>query len=280
MPGLVPGIHVLLSCRELDVNDRDKPGHDGERWGTTMTELNGKKLTGRIKADRIRMTSTPKPPQGAVERFIALGECTSLVSDVMDELGIEEGAIGASVLRPTIPGKLMVGQALTVRNIRRRVDPFVAAKNNQNGMAEFEAHNLSEDGDVLVISGVSGVSNMGGISSLTGQRQGERGAVVMGGVRDVRHSRSIDYPVWASEITPVTGKWRIETVEINGEIQMGNVRVNPGDLVIADDTGVVFVPRDRIIDVIELCEKKKKGEDSRIGSINEGVPVPVFYNKG
>ena len=83
----------------------------------------------------------------------------------------------------------------------------------------------------------------------------------MGGVRDVRHSRSIDYPIWASEITPVTGKWRLETVEINGEIQMGEVRVNPGDLVVADDTGVVFIPRDSIMAVLELCEKKKQAED-------------------
>ena len=210
-----------------------------------MTELNGKKLTGRIAADRIRMTSTPKPPKGAVERFIALGECTSLISDVMDELGIAEGAIGAHVLKPTLPGKMVVGPALTVRNIRRRDDPRVAAQQNKNGMAEFEAHNLAEDGDVLVISGVSGVSNMGGISAYTAQRQGERGAIVMGGVRDVRHSRSIGYPVWASEITPITGKWRLQTVEINGEIQMGDVRVNPGDLVVADDTGVVFIPRDQ-----------------------------------
>jgi 4-hydroxy-4-methyl-2-oxoglutarate aldolase len=107
----------------------------------------------------------------------------------------------------------VVGPALTVRNIRRRIDPHVAARENKNGMAEFEAHNLAEDGDVLVISGVSGVSNMGGISAYTAQRQGERGAIVMGGVRDVRHSRSIGYPVWASEITPITGKWRLETVE-------------------------------------------------------------------
>ena len=147
-------------------------------------------------------------------------------------------------------------------------------------MAEFEAHNLAEDGDVLVIAGVSGVSNMGGISSYTGQRHGERGAIVMGGVRDVRHSRSIGYPVWASEITPITGKWRLETVEINGEIQMGDVRVNPGDLVVADDTGVVFVPRDSIMAVLELCEKKKKAEDTRIDAITQGVPVPVFYGKG
>ena len=55
-----------------------------------------KKLTGRIAADRIRMQSTPKPPAGAVERFLALGECTSLISDVMDELGVPEGTIGAT----------------------------------------------------------------------------------------------------------------------------------------------------------------------------------------
>lgn len=244
-----------------------------------MTELNGKKLTGRIAADRIRMTSTPKPPAGAVERFIALGECSSLVSDVMDELGIPEGAIGASVLKPTLPGKLIVGPALTVRNIAQRSNPL-DAKAHTNRMAEFEAHNLAEDGDVLVISGVPGMSNMGGISSFTGQSHGERGAIVMGGVRDVRHSRSIGYPVWASEITPVTGKWRLETVEINGEIQMGEVRVNPGDLVVADDTGVVFVPRDRIMAVLESCEKKKKSEDVRVDAIARGVPVPEFYGKG
>src|SRR6185437_6830531 len=151
---------------------------------------------------------------------------------------------------------------LTVRNIRQRSDPLNATT-HMNRMAEFEAHNLAEDGDVLVISGVSGMSNMGGISSMTGKRQGERGAIVMGGVRDVRHSRSIDYPVWDSEITPVTGKWRLETVEINGEIQMGDVRVNPGDLVIADDTGVCFVPRADIMRVLELCEKKKKAEGTR-----------------
>ena len=79
-----------------------------------------KKLTGRIAADRIRMQSTPKPPAGAVERFHALGECTSLISDVMDELGVPEGVIGASMLKPTLPGRLIIGPALTVRNIKQR----------------------------------------------------------------------------------------------------------------------------------------------------------------
>lgn len=238
-----------------------------------------KKLTGRIAADRIRMHATPKPPPGVVERFVALGECSSLISDVMDELGVPEGVIGASTLKPTLPGKLIVGPALTVRNIRQRSDP-IRAETHVNRMAEFEAHNLAEDGDVLVIAGVAGMSNMGGISSMTGKRQGERGAIVMGGVRDVRHSRSIGYPLWATEITPVTGKWRLETVEINGEIDICGVRVNPGDLVVADDTGVCFIPRADIMRVLELCEKKKQAEDVRVEAITQGVPVPVFYAKG
>src|SRR6202789_2586165 len=110
-----------------------------------------KTLTGRIAADRIRMQSPPKPPAGAVERFLALGECTSLISDVMDELGVPEGTIGASTLKPTLPGKLIVGPALTVRNIKQRSNPL-KAETHVNRMAEFEAHNLAEDSDGLVIA--------------------------------------------------------------------------------------------------------------------------------
>jgi regulator of RNase E activity RraA len=233
-----------------------------------------KKLTGRIAADRIRMHSTPKPPAGAVARFLALGDCSGIISDVMDELQIPAGVIGASVLRPTMPGHIVCGPALTVRNIAQRVDALAGAKASLNKMAEFEAHNLAEDGDVLVIEGVPGMSNMGGISALTGKRQGERGAIVMGGVRDVPHQREVGYPVWASEITPVTGKWRLETVEINGTIMMGGVRVTAGDLVVADDTGVCFIPREHIMAVLELCEKKARAEEIRCQAIENGIPVP------
>jgi regulator of RNase E activity RraA len=233
-----------------------------------------KKLTGRIAADRIRMQSTPKPPSGAVERFLALGDCSGIISDVMDELGIPAGIVGASTLKPTIPGQVICGPALTVRNIAQRVDPLAGARASLNKMAEFEAHNLAEDGDVLVIEGVAGMSNMGGISALTGKRAGERGSIVMGGIRDIPHSRSLGYPIWASEITPITGKWRLETVEINGTVMIGDVRVAAGDLVVADDTGVCFIPGDKIMPVLELCEKKARAEEIRCQAIENGIPVP------
>jgi len=127
---------------------------------------------------------------------------------------------------------------------------------------------------VLVIQGVADVSNMGGISAQTGKRQGEIGAIVQGGVRDIAHSRALDYPVWASDITPVTGKWRIETVEINGPVQIGEVRVAAGDLVVADDTGVCFIPRDVVLEVLDAAEQKAKAETVRCKAIDDGVPVP------
>ena len=62
-----------------------EPGQSAYR----VTELNGKKLTGRIAADRIRMTSTPKPPKGAVDRFIALENRGQFITREQMKHGLE-----------------------------------------------------------------------------------------------------------------------------------------------------------------------------------------------
>ena len=239
-----------------------------------------KRLTGRIAAEKIKLMEVPRPPQDVVARLIALGDATGIISDTMDELGIAARVIGASVLRPTIPGRTIAGPALTVRNVLQRGDPIEGARQHLNRMAEFEAHNLAQAGDVLVIQGVPNVSNMGGNSAQTGKRQGEIGAIVEGGVRDVGHSRAVGYPVWASDITPVTGKWRLETIEINGPIVIGGVQVHPGDLVVAGDTGVCFIPRDNIMEVLEAAEKKARSEAQRVQAIDSGLSVPDVLRSG
>jgi len=231
-----------------------------------------RKLTGKIARERIRLMETPRPPAGIIDGFRALGDATGIVSDVMDELGIT-GVVGASVLKPTIPGARMVGPALTLRNIIQREHVYETARRHVNKMAEFEAHNLALPGDVMVIDGVPGISNMGGISAQTGKRQGESGAIVSGAVRDVAHSRHVGYPVWASEITPVTGKWRIQTVEVNGEIVVAGIRVAPGDIVLADDTGVCFIPRGRAAEVLEMAKQKSSAEAAKCSAIDAGVAV-------
>ena len=235
--------------------------------------MSEKKLTGKIARERIRMMEVPRPPAGIIEGYQALEHASGILSDIMDELGIT-GAIPASILKPTMPGTFIVGPALTVRNIIQREHPYEAARRHVNKMAEFEAHNLASPGDVVVIDGVPGISNMGGISAQTGKRQGEAGAIVFGGVRDIAHSRSVGYPVWSTEVTPLTGKWRIETVEINGEIEIANIRVVSGDIVYADETGVCFVPRARAAEVLGLARKKAAAEEAKCSAIDAGTPVP------
>ena len=234
-----------------------------------MTE---RKLTGKIDASKIKMFELPPVRDGLLDDFRALGDASGVISDIFDELGIT-GVLAASFLRPTIPGAIAVGTALTVRNVPLRQHPYEAARSKVNGMAEFEAHNLAKPGDMVVIQGVSGISNIGGISAQTGKRQGEVGAIVDGGIRDVPHSRAVGYPLWSSEVTPVTGKWRIQTVEINGDIQIGGIRVSPGDIVFADDTGVCFIPLERAEEVLVLAQKKAAAEARKCKLIEEGMPV-------
>jgi 4-hydroxy-4-methyl-2-oxoglutarate aldolase len=230
------------------------------------------KLTGKISPDRIRMMRVPRPPQALIDGFKSIGDATSVISDIMDELGIT-GVIGASVLKPTLSSAVMVGPALTVRNITQREHVYETARAHVNRMAEFEGHNLALPGDVMVIDGVAGLSNMGGISAQTGKRQGEAGAIVSGGIRDVGHSRRVNYPIWSTEITPVTGKWRIQTVEINGEVQIAGVRVAPGDIVVADETGVCFIPIARAPEVLERAMRKASLEVAKCDAIDAGMAV-------
>lgn len=243
-----------------------------EGFSVTKTTL------GRLDAGQIRAIDLPRLDFAVVAGFTALGVAASWISDALDELGLA-GAIPASTLRPTIAGRVMVGRALTMRNVAASAPATERARSGANGMAEIEAHNLAEPGDVLVVQGVENCSNLGGVSSTIAQRQGTIGAIVAGGIRDVPHTRTIGFPVWSSSVSPKTGKYRLETVEINGNVDIAGIRVAPGDLVYADDDGVCIIPRDKAAAVLALCQKKKAGEEKRLGDIAKGMSVRQLAGK-
>jgi len=231
-----------------------------------------KQTLGKLPADAFGILELPALPAGVVEGFRALGDLTGMASDAMDELGIV-GAIPSSVLKPTDAKARIVGRALTLLNVpaERSVPANVAT--GVSGMAEIEAHNLAEPGDVLVVQGVDQVSNMGGMSASIGHRQGQIGAVVDGAVRDVDHSRGDGYAIWSRSVSPMTGKWRLKTVAVNKPVSVCGITVNPGDLVLADETGVCFIPRERATEVLARVKKIDENEKIRTAKIEAGVPV-------
>ena len=239
------------------------------------------------------MTKQPlgKPPAGAIgildlpaidteiiEGFRALPDLTGMSSDAMDELGIV-GVIPASVLKPVDPKARLVGRALTVKNVAASLSVPDAVATGVSGLAEIEAHNLAEPGDVLVLQGVDQVSNLGGMSATIGHHQGQIGAIVDGGARDVDHSREIGYGIWSRSVSPMTGKWRVQTVAVNKPVTICGIAVNPGDLVLADEVGVCFIPRDRATEVLQRVRRIAANEEIRIAKIAAGAPVAELLPK-
>ena len=210
-----------------------------------------------------------------LERFRSLGDLTGTVSDVLDQLGIV-GAVPASVLRPSDPKARIVGRALTVLNRARKESVPQAMATKKSGLGEINAHRIAKPGDVLVIQGVPNVSSLGGTSATVGKRQGEIGAIVDGGVRDVDHSRGIGYPIWSSSVTPITGKWRVETVGVNVPVAVAGINVAPGDIVLADECGVCFVPKERANEVLAIAQRWTDWEEERLKKLAAGIPLEEF----
>jgi 4-hydroxy-4-methyl-2-oxoglutarate aldolase len=226
----------------------------------------GKTLLGKLAPGAVGMMELPRLPREVLEGFRALEDLTGTTSDALDECGIA----GVALLRPTDPRARMVGQAVTVENRR------LTSLSKTSMLGEIEAHHLAEPGDVLVIQGVAGISSMGGISASVGKRQGEAGAVVDGAVRDIDHSRGIGYPVWSSGVSPMTGKWRIQTVAVNKPVSIAGIEVRPGDLVIADECGVCFVPFARAAEVLARAQAIGRWEKVRLEKLAAGLTVAEF----
>ena len=224
---------------------------------------------GKLNPAAIGMTEFERLPLSVIWGYVALEDLTGTTSDAMDELELDR-VVPASVLRPSDPKARIVGQALTVLNRK------AAERRKTSGLADIEAHNLARPGDVLVVQGVAGISSMGGVSASIGKRQGEIAAVVDGAVRDIDHSRSIGYPIWSAGVSPITGKWRIETMAVNQPVQIAGVEVTPGDLVVADECGVCFVPFARAAEVLAIAQRLAASENARLEQLEAGISLADY----
>ena len=233
------------------------------------------RVWGQVPIERIKKIRYPRASRETVEAFLTFDDLTSTVSDILDSLGLR-CAVAASHLKPVIPGRRIVGTATTVRSIpERKTTTQGYIDKDTIRMSTRESYYLGEPGDVLIcdFGGNLDVSNMGGQSVTVARSRGFAGAIVNGAVRDVPTIRNIDYPVWSKGVTPMTGKFRMEAVEMNGPVTVHDVAVYPGDLVIADDSGVCFVPFEHIDTVLSQLRSVTDEEAHMRDLIESGRPL-------
>jgi regulator of RNase E activity RraA len=115
---------------------------------------------------------------------------------------------------------------------------------------------LARPGDVIVVeAGDDEMAVAGGNVCAIAQNNGVAGLVVDGVIRDVVESREHGFPVFGRGVSPIPAK-RVGDGGMNVQIRCGGVVVNPGDVVVADEEGIVVVPRARAEEVLEKAQAK------------------------
>lgn len=197
-----------------------------------------------------------------VKRLARLDTCA--VSDALDRLRLPGAAVG---VHPVWPCPRICGRSVTMK-----LKPAGLDKSKLHlGARAIEA---ARPGDVIVIdNGGRPVSGWGGLLSLAAGQKGVSGVVVDGACRDVDESRELGFPVYARSVAPMTARGRILEQSCNEEIQFCGVQVHPGDLVIADGSGVVFIPRPRESEVVAQAERIAHRESLMAAEVRKGRSV-------
>ncbi len=184
-----------------------------------------------------------------------------VVTDVMERAGVMHTAIKARC------GGKLAGPAVTVRLFPGDlVDPL-------------EALTVAAAGDVVVVdaAGETETSVWGGLMAGLGRRRGIAGAVVDGAVRDVDEARDLGFTLYSRAVGPRAShtafSGRREPIEVNVPIHCGGVVVSPGDIIVADEIGVVVVPRAEAGAVLERARAQSDREEATRRRIGEGKGV-------
>jgi len=196
-------------------------------------------------------------------RLRKLDSCA--VSDSMDSFGLKGHAYG---LHSTTVRRRIAGRVQTVK-----LGPADSAPSKRHLCTA--AVDAAQEGDVIVVENHHrpDAAGWGGILSTAAAYKKLSGTIVDGPARDADESEENDYPVYARSSIASTARGRIAEHDWNNPITVDGITVKPGDLVIADASGVVFVPGDRAAEVLDMAESIQARERAMAAAVLQGKPV-------
>jgi regulator of RNase E activity RraA len=183
------------------------------------------------------------------QRLLRIDCCA--VSDAMDKLGLQDRI--ASGLEQRATTQRIAGRVVTYRLVAAADAPPATGAPRHLGTTAIE---LASPGDVIVVEQRTGIDagSWGGILTLGAKAKGIAGVVAEGPVRDIDEARACGFPVYCRSLTARTARGRVAEVEVNGVVTIGGVRVRAGDYVIADASGVAFIPAVDVLRVLDAAE--------------------------
>lgn len=199
------------------------------------------------------------------------------LSDAMDALGMRGFTFG---IRPMQAGwRKIVGPAVTMRMT-------AAGQTPQKTHLGMNAIASAKPGDIIVIDngGRMDSSCWGGILTNAAKTKGVAATVIDGCCRDLDDCIDADYPVYARGTVICTARGRVIEESTNQMIQCGGVQVRPGDIILGDSSGVVCVPQEKMLEILEKAEQLWQKEEDMIAEIKAGADILAVdakynYNK-